>query len=140
PAVRAKMTIIVSYAVDTATDPMAEVEKHTQSIVDWARQHGPFEALGIAVDNVDATVGGYAIKRLAVTAQGQNAASRIVLPPATTDALAKLYETGAQAYVDVLLADAANVKSTAAWVLEKDPAKKIWAIVNPQTPSVFFDL
>jgi hypothetical protein len=140
PAVRAKMAIVAGYAVDPAKDPMAEVETHTQSIVEWARQHGPFEALGIAVDNVDAAVGGYAIKRLAVTAQGQNAASRIVLPPVTPDALAKLYETGAQSYVDILLADAANVKSTAAWAAEKDPAKKIWAIVPPQSPNVFFDL
>ena len=140
PPVRAKMTIVVSYAVDRERDPMAEVEAHTQAIIDWARQHGPFEALGIAVDNVDATVGGYAIKRLAVTAQGQNVASRIVLPPSTPDSLAKLYETGAQSYIDILLTDAPNVKSTAAWVAEKDPAKKIWAIVPPQSPNVFFDL
>src|SRR4051794_28972264 len=116
PAVRAKMTVIVGYAVDPAKDPMAEVETHTAAIIDWSRQHGPFEALGIAVDGVDPTVGGYAIKRLAVTAQGQNVASRIVLPPATPDALAKLYETGAQSYIDIFLVDAANVKSTAAWV------------------------
>jgi hypothetical protein len=140
PAVRAKISVIVSYAAESGKDPMAEVETHTQAIVDWAKQHGPFEGLGVDVSNVDATVGGYAIKRLSVTAQGQNAASRFILPPATTDALTKLYETGAQAYVDVLLADAANVKSTAAWVLEKDPAKKIWAIVNPQSPNVFFDV
>jgi len=140
PAVRARMTIVISYAVDPAKDPMAEVETHTQAIIDWARQHGPFEALGISVDNVDPAVGGYAIKRLAVTAQGQNAASRIVLPPATPEALAKLYETGAQSYVDILLADGPNVKATVAWALEKDPAKKIWAIVPPQSPNVFFDL
>jgi hypothetical protein len=140
PAVRAKISVIVSYAVDTGNDPMADVETHTQSIVEWARLHGPFEAIGVDVANVDAAVGGYAIKRLAVMAQGQNAASRIVLPPSTTDALNKLYETGAQSYVDILLADAANVRPTAAWGLEKDPAKKIWAIVNPQSPNVFFDL
>ena len=32
------------------------------------------------------------------------------------------------------------MKSTAAWVAEKDPAKKIWAIVPAQSPNVFFDL
>jgi len=140
PAVRAKITVVVSYAAESGKDPMAEVEAHTQAIVEWAKQHGPFEALGIEAGNVDPTVGGYAIKRLAVTAQGQNAASRIVLPPSTADALTKLYETGAQSYVDVLLTDAANVKSTAAWIAEKDPTKKIWAIVPPQSPNVFFDL
>ena len=110
PAVRAKISIIVSYAVDRDKDPMADVETHTQSIVEWARLHGPFEGLGVDVANVDAAVGGYAIKRLAVMALGQNAASRIVLPPSTPDALNKLYETGAQSYVDVLLTDAGNVK------------------------------
>src|SRR5436305_551477 len=78
PAVRAKISVIVSYAAETGKDPMAEAETHTQAIVDWAKQHGPFEGLGVDVANVDATVGGYAIKRLAVTAQGQNAASKIV--------------------------------------------------------------
>src|SRR5436305_536372 len=140
PAVRAKISVIVGYAAESGKDPMAEVETHTQAIVDWAKQHGPLEGLGVDVSNVDATVGGYAIKRLAVTAQGQNAASRIILPAITADALAKLYETGAQSYVDVLLADAAHVKSTAAWAAEKDPSKKIWAIVPPQSPNVFFDL
>ncbi|HSY47556.1 MAG TPA: hypothetical protein VLC46_01970 [Thermoanaerobaculia bacterium] len=164
PAVRAKMTFVVSYAVDPQKDPIAEVETHTQAIIDWARQHGPFDALGIVVDNVDPTVAGYAIKRLAVTAQGQNVASRIVfagvgtrgsgvgpVPPSspasssdsrlpTPDSLNDLYQTGAQSYIDVLLVDASNVKSMVAWVAEKDPAKKIWAIVPPQSPNVFFDL
>lgn len=139
-AVRARVTVVVGYAVDPGKDPMADVETHTQAIVDWARLHGPFEAIGIAVDNVEPAVGGYAIKRLAVAAQGQNVASRIVLPPSTPDTLAKLYETGAQSYIDVLLTEAPDVKSTAAWIVEKDPAKKIWAIVPAQSPNVFFDL
>jgi hypothetical protein len=139
-AVRARMSVIISYAVDRATDPMGDVETHTQSIVEWARLHGPFESLGVSIENADPAVGGYAIKRLAVTAQGQNVASRIILPPATADELAKLYETGAQSYVDVLLVDAANVKSSVAWITEKDPAKKIWAIVPAQSPNVFYDL
>ena len=155
-AVRARMTVIIGYAVAADKDPMADVETHTQAIVDWARLHGPFEGIGIAVDNVEPPVAGYAIKRLAVAAQGQNAASRIVFagvgnrgsgagetasaPVLTPESLAMLTETGAQAYVDVLLVDVARVKSTAAWVLEKDPSKKIWAIVPAQSPNVFFDL
>jgi hypothetical protein len=139
-AVRAKMTVVVTYAVDPANDPMADVETHTQGIIEWARQHGPFEAMGVSAGNVDPNVAGYAIKRLAVAAQGQNAASRIVLPPSSPEALTKLYETGAQSYVDIFLTEAANVKSTVAWVTEKDPAKKIWAVVPPQSPNVFFDL
>ena len=56
PAVRAKMTIVIDYAVDPAKDPTAEVETHTQAIVEWARQHGPFDAIGIVAEHVDATV------------------------------------------------------------------------------------
>jgi hypothetical protein len=112
PAVRAKVTIVISYAAQK--DPMAEVER-TQSLDDWARSR-PVRRLGISVE-CRPTVSGYAIKRLAVTAQGQGrVANRASADP---DALAKLYETGAQSYVDMLLADAPNVKSTAAWVLEK---------------------
>src|SRR4051794_14867173 len=142
PAARAKMTFIFRYSVDDEKDPMSQVEKHTKAIVDWAGQHGPFEAVGVkvsTVDNVDPKVAGYGIKRLAVVAQGQNVASRIVVRTSPS-ALAWLDTAGALPYVDIFITDATDVKSTAAWVLEKDPAKKIWAIVTPQSPNVFFDL
>src|SRR5205085_3445289 len=99
---RAKLTLTVSYAIDPGKDPLTDVETHTKTIVDWARLHGPLEALGVALEGVDPTVGGYAIKRLAVTAQGQNVASRIVLPASSIGDLGKLYETGALTYVDAL--------------------------------------
>ena len=125
PAQRARLTLTVSYSVDRDKDPMTDVETHTQNIVEWARLHGPFEALGVSPEGLDATVAGYAVKRLAVTAQGQNVASRIVLTPASSDDLNKQYETGALNYIDAIVVGAQDVASTAAWILEKEPSKKL---------------
>lgn len=137
---RAHTAIVIAYSVDPAKDPLLDIETHTKAIIEWARQHGPLDAIGIAVAGTDAAQTTYAIKRLAVSAQGQNAASRIVLPPTAIDELAKLADAGALPYIDALLVDAANVKSTAVWLVEKDPAKKLWAIVAPQSPNAFYDL
>jgi hypothetical protein len=78
---RSKLTVTVSYSVDTK-DPMTDVETHTKNIIDWARAHGPFEGLGVTVEGAEPAIAGYAVKRLAVTAQGLNVATRIVLPQA----------------------------------------------------------
>ncbi len=140
PEQRKKLTVIVAYTVDSVKDPLLDVETHTKAIVDWARLQGPFEALGVFPEGVDIAVGGYAVKRLAVTAQGLNAVTRIVLPPMTIDDLAKLYETGALSYIDAILADAANAAKIAAWIAEKEPSKKLFAIVQPHSPNAFYDL
>jgi hypothetical protein len=139
PEQRARLTLTVTYSIESQ-DPMTEVETHTKNIVEWARLHGPFEALGASAQGVDPSVAGYAVKRLAVTAQGQNVATRIMLPTATVDDLTKLYDTGALNYIDAIEVNAADVTKTAAWVVEKEPTKKIYAIVDPQSPNSFFDL
>lgn len=140
PEARAHTAIVVSYSVDRDKDPLLDIETHTKAIIEWARQHGPLDAIGIAVEGTDAAQTTYAIKRLAVSAQGQNAASRIVLPRTAIDDLTKLADAGAMPYIDALLVDAANVTSTAGWIVEKDPAKKLWAVVTPQSPNAFYDL
>jgi hypothetical protein len=140
PEQRRKVTVIVNYSVDTTKEPLLDVENHTKGIVEWARLHGPLEALGVVVEGVDSTIAGYAIKRLAVSAQGLNAATRIVLPATTTEDLTKLHETGALSYVDAILVDAATVAPAAAWIAEKEPAKKVFATVQPQSPNAFYDL
>ena len=139
-ASRARMTVIISTPVAGAADPLATLEAQTRAIVEWARLHGPFEALGISAEGADAAAYGFGIKRLAVLAQGQNVAARIALPPVAPAALAALYETGAQSYLDVLLAGGEDVKKTAEYLLEKDPAKKVWAVVNASSPNAFYDL
>jgi len=136
PAVRAKTAVVISYSASNLDD----IEAHTKAIIDWARQHGPFDALGVAVTGTDAAQTTYAIKRLAVAAQGQNAAARIVLPSTPVETLNALAEAGALPYVDAMLVDAASVRTTAAWVVEKDPSKKLWAVVAPQSPNTFYDL
>lgn len=137
PAARAKTAIVIAY---TTAGGLDDIEAHTKAIIEWARQHGPFDALGVAVEGAGATQTAYAIKRLAVSAQGQNAAARIVLPQTPAEALNALSEAGALPYIDALLTDAANVTATAAWVVEKDPSKKIWAVVAPQSANAFHDL
>jgi hypothetical protein len=136
PAQRRMMTLIVDYRLSSDREPLADVEEHTKAIIEWARLHGPFDAIGISVDG-DAATAGYAIKRLAVSAQGLNVASRIVVAPMSLDALAKVYDTGAQAYFDALLTDAPA--DAAKWLLEKDPAKKVYAVVTPQSPNAMYD-
>ncbi|MCU1227596.1 MAG: hypothetical protein JWO97_480 [Acidobacteria bacterium] len=137
PAQRKLITLVVDYRVGQDHEPLAEVEEHTKAIVEWARLHGPFDAIGVAVADADAATLGYAIKRLAVTAQGLNVAARIVSAPMPLDAMAKLYETGAQAYFDAVVTDAPS--AAAKWLLEKDPAKKIYAVVTPSAPNVIYD-
>ncbi len=140
PQQRAKLTVIVAYSVDREKDPLLDVETHTKTIIEWARLHGPFEGIGVIPNGVDTSVAGYAFKRLAVTAQGLNVATKIVLPLTSIDDLNKLLETGALNYIDALIVDGLDVRKTNAWILEKEPSKKLYATVEPQSPNAFFDL
>src|SRR5690348_15171769 len=69
PQARAKLAVVISYSAAAGLD---DIEAHTKTIIEWAKSHGPFDAIGIAVDGADAAQTAYAIKRLAVSAQGQN--------------------------------------------------------------------
>ncbi|HYM60046.1 MAG TPA: hypothetical protein VEZ11_04050 [Thermoanaerobaculia bacterium] len=138
PQQRKKTSIVISYAIDTTKDPLIDVEAHTKAIIEWARARGPFDAVGIIVTNATAAQLGYAIKRLAVSAQGLEVAGRIVLS-SNAEGLASIQETGALAYVDVVLTSEVDIARTAAWLTEKDPSKRIFATVGPQAPNAFFD-
>src|SRR4051812_28543048 len=70
PAQRAKTAVIVRYALDKDKEPLASVEDRTKQIIDWAKTRGPFDAVGVRVDGADDATAAYAIKRLAVMAQG----------------------------------------------------------------------
>jgi hypothetical protein len=123
---RKRMTVVVSYSVEGAADPLLAAEEKTKTIVEWARANGPFDALGAGITGAEPALAGYAIKRLAVTAQGQNAAA--------------LFDSGAQAYFDVLLVDGKDVESTLAWLAERDPSKKIYATVTTESPNALYDV
>jgi hypothetical protein len=127
----ANVAVLIEYRAAN----LEEVEQQTRAIVDWARTRGPFDAIGISVPDADATLGSYAVKRLAVMAQGQGAASRIIAlhNPA-------LFEEGTNAYVDALVVDAPQVAETFAFIMERDPAKKIWAVVPVASPNPLYDL
>ncbi|MFL6244400.1 MAG: hypothetical protein ACJ74H_00120 [Thermoanaerobaculia bacterium] len=134
PAEPRNVSVVVEY---NAAD-LAAVEEQTKTIIDWARAHGPFDSLGISVPNADATLTAYAIKRLSVSAQGQAVASRIVMPK--TANLPELFENGAGAYFDALIVDAADVAASTALLAERDPSKKIFAVVPVTSPNALFDL
>jgi hypothetical protein len=140
PAVRAKITLVAGYAIDPAKDSLVEIDAHTRRIAAFALAHGPFETIGATVDKASPEVAGYAAKRLAVSALGAAVAKRIVLPGATLETLPKLFDIGVGAYIDAVIVDAAAVKPVAAWLLEKDPAKKIFAVVAATSPNPIYDL
>ena len=132
-----EVTLIVEYTLGAGGDPLAEVEQHTKSIIDWARAHGPFDSLGVSVANADPALTAYAIKRLAVSAQGLDVASRIVF--SKPGDMGALFDNGAGAYFDALIVNGEDVQSTAAWLADRDPAKKIFAYVPVQSPNALFD-
>lgn len=128
----------VALIVGYEAQDIAAVEERTKAIIDWARAHGPFDALGIDITTADATLQAYAIKRLAVMAQGQGVAQRIITPH--TASMAALFDSGTNTYFDAIVVDAAAVSETVALVAERDPAKKIFATVDATSPNPLFDL
>lgn len=138
PEQRKQTVVVVRYAVDADEDPLLDIEQHTKSIVEWARRNGPFDAIGAAAETGDAALAAYAVKRLSVTAQGLNVASRIVLPRGADTA--KLFDSGAQPYFDALVVDSPKVEETLVWLAERDPSKKIYAVAAIESPNALFDL
>jgi hypothetical protein len=127
----ANVAILIEYRAAN----LEEVEQQTRAIIDWARTRGPFDAIGISVPNADATLAGYAAKRLSVMAQGQGVAQRIIAEHNPV-----LFEEGTNAYFDAVIVDAPRVTEAFAFIAERDPAKKIWAVVPVTSPNPLFDL
>ncbi|MBK5258930.1 MAG: hypothetical protein JJE51_05000 [Thermoanaerobaculia bacterium] len=121
-------------------DALTAAEAKAKNIIEWARLHGPFDTLALEIGHSDPAVVAYTIKRVAVGAQGLDAASQIALRVSSLEPLQSLLDQGALAYVDALVVDAEQVAPTAAWLAEKDPAKKIFALVTPQSPNAMYDL
>jgi hypothetical protein len=139
PADPANLTIVVEYPIDPSGDKLLQVEQHTSTLLEWAKAHGaPFDGLGVSVTGADPALAAYAVKRLSVSAQGLDVARRIVLP--RTEDLSALFENGAQPYFDALIAGASDVESSLAWLAERDPSKKVFAIVPVTSPNALFDL
>jgi hypothetical protein len=133
-------SVVISYSVDMSHDPLAQVEEHTTNIIHWAQLTGQLAGLGVEVQGADAATAGYAIKRLAVMAQGLGVTTEILTRRESLDALSALYTTGAEAYFDVVLTDGADVAAMAKWLTVKDPVKRIAAVVTPSSPNPMFDV
>ena len=138
--VRRKISAIIHYSIDPAADSLQQVDARTAEIALWAQTNGPVEALGVELTGAKPEVLAYALKRLAVTIQGQNAADEILISANSVDDLTALYETGAQPYFDVVLTSSADVQRVATWLATKDPGKKIFAVVEPSSPNPLYDL
>lgn len=134
PVAPANLSVLIDYEAADVT----AVEEKTKQILDWARSRGPFDSIGVSVRNADATLAAYAIKRLAVSAQGQGIAKRILI--ARDASLPALVDAGANTYFDAVITDAADVEQTFAFFAERDPSKKIFAVVPVTSPNPLFDL
>lgn len=134
PANPRNVSVVVSY------DAMSieEIEQKTAAIIEWAKARGPFDSLGIDARIDDPALRAYAVKRLAVTAQGVDVASRIIVNDG--DGLAPLFANGAGAYFDAVITDAASVQATLLTIAENDPSKKIFAVAPVSAPNALFDL
>jgi hypothetical protein len=135
PEQRKRTVLVVSFAVTDLTN----AEEKAKTVIDWVQQHGPFETLALSVQNSDPAVLAFAVKRVAVTAQGLNVADRIAVAM-PLDEMQKLFENGAQPYFDAIVVENGNVAATAAWLTERDPSKKILAVVDAQSPNPMYDL
>ncbi|HJQ41342.1 MAG TPA: hypothetical protein VKB93_29730 [Thermoanaerobaculia bacterium] len=136
PTRPADITLVVEYTIDPQKDGLLQVEEHTKTIIDWARAHGPFDSLGVTVSTSDPATAAYAVKRLAVTAQGLDVAKRIVV----TSGVKELFDNGAGGYFDAVVVYAEQVAGTLALLAENDPSKKIFAVVAVESPNALFDL
>ncbi|HVS33415.1 MAG TPA: hypothetical protein VMS98_18405 [Thermoanaerobaculia bacterium] len=136
---RRRTVLVVDLAL-VGTDALSEAEEKAKNLVEWGRLHGPFETLALTVGHPDPAVVAYAIRRVAVSAQGLNVSSRIAMAGMTREAMDQLFENGAQGYFDAVIVDGSEVAATAAWLAERDPSKKILATVEPQSPNPMYDL
>lgn len=136
---RSAVTLLVRIELSEDIDPLASADDEIRGLVAWARDHGPFASIGIRLDQASLDIQAYAFKRLAVTMQGLELARRIIAPPMPLDRLASLYDTGVQAYFDEILTEGAAVAPLSRWLLERDPIKKIAAVVRPDHANILFD-
>jgi hypothetical protein len=135
---RRQLTVQIAISIG-GDDPLADAEGKARSLVEWAEKNGPFDALALDISHSDPAVAAYAVKRVAVAAQGLNVARRFALAPAGIARLESLFEHGAQAYFDALVVPGPEVQPVALWLAEHDPAKKIFAVVTPTSLNPMYD-
>jgi hypothetical protein len=131
------LTAVVAYEA-TGENPLQQIEQATAQIIEWARVLGPLDGLGVDIVVTDPAMAAFAVKRLAVVAQGQNVANNIVA--ANGESLQLLHDQGALAYVDAVVTQGSRVEETAATLASLDPSKKVYASVETTSPNPLFDL
>ena len=138
PEQRRQLVVAVSIDLE-GDDPLTKADQRARSLVEWAQKNGPFGTLALDIRHDDLAVVAYAVKRVAVLAQGLDVTGRLALAPMPVERLAGLFEHGAQAYFDAWIVPAGEVAAAAAWLAEHDPAKRILAVVTPGSPNPLYD-
>ncbi|HVT43579.1 MAG TPA: hypothetical protein VMT00_04240 [Thermoanaerobaculia bacterium] len=138
PDQRRRTTLLVTAALEDR-ESVDEVEQIIDRLITSVRGTSPLRALGLRLANASPSIEGYGIKRLAVKSQGLGVADRLLVAPPAIASLAPLYQTGAQAYFDEILVASSLLEEAAAWLHEKDPAKRIAAIVGPREDGILYE-
>ena len=138
-SVEARRRVLLVLTVEMTDGGLTEAETRSRQIVDWAGAHGPVETIALDVRHNDLTIAAFMLKRIAVTAQGLNVASSFAIAATPVAKLAGLWDLGAQTYFDAVLTSGSDVAATAAWLAERDPSKKVLAIVQPEAPNPMYD-
>ena len=98
-----KQTVVAIETTIEGADALTAAEERARTIVEWARLHGPFDAIALSVRHEDPAIVAFAIKRVAVTAQGLGVASRIAVRPTERHPLQSLFDQAATPYFDAVI-------------------------------------
>src|SRR5688572_6556873 len=134
PEQKRQAVVVVETTIE-GSDRLTSAETKARNIVEWARVHGPFDTLALEVRDDDPAIAAYALKRIAVAAQGLDVAARIGIKPSEKQTLQNLGDQGAVPYFDAVIVPASDVANTVTWLAEKDPSKKIYALVAAESPN-----
>lgn len=139
PEGRGRILLIVRAAA-LEGDALAAADTLVTTVVNELAAIGPVAAAGLELEGADPQLAAFAMKRFSVAMQGRGVARAIAAPRMPFDRLATLYDAGAGSYFDEIVTGADDVVQTAAWLAERDPVKRIVAIVEPKHPNVLYDV
>jgi hypothetical protein len=139
PESRGRLLLVVRAAA-LEGDALGAADMLVTNVVNELAAVGPVAAAGLEIEAADPQIAAFALKRFSVAMQGRGAARAIIAPRMPLDRLAALYDAGAGSYFDEIVTGAGDVVQTATWLAERDPIKRIVAIVEPRHPNVLYDV
>gem|GEM_PF-468937 len=134
-----KAKAMLAISIPQKLQTVDEAETLISTLVERLGTNGGFDSVSLSFEDTTPEVAAYAMKRMSVSLQGRDLAQKIGFEASSLDQLQKLYETGSQAYFDVLLVPSERLDETVRWINEKDPAKRVYAVVNPTSTNQLYD-